>query len=224
MRDIYETYNSKYCYPGTTVLKNKLNIMNIEKLQTYEAKITAAKSLGLRKSGITGNFDSNHIKQIHKYLFEDVYPFAGQFRTENIAKGEFRFAQFEYIEAELESLLNKLKKEEYLQGLNKKDLATKLAYYLAELNVLHPFREGNGRTNREFIRQLALKNGYQLDLKKAKAEEILEASIESIVDTKKLEEIIYECLQFGTVPISPNNAWNTTSNLGDNVLNEVIYQ
>lgn len=122
MRDIYETYNSKYCYPGTTVLKNKLNIMNIEKLQTYEAKITAAKSLGLRKSGITGNFDSNHIKQIHKYLFEDVYPFAGQFRTENIAKGEFRFAQFEYIETELERLLNKLKKEEYLQGLNKKDL------------------------------------------------------------------------------------------------------
>ena len=203
MRDIYETYNSKYCYPGTTVLKNKLNIMNIEKLQTYEAKITAAKSLGLRKSGITGNFDSNHIKQIHKYLFEDVYPFAGQFRTENIAKGEFRFAQFEYIETELERLLNKLKKEEYLQGLNKKDLATKLAYYLAELNVLHPFREGNGRTNREFIRQLALKNGYQLDLKKTKAEEILEASIESIVDTRKLEEIIYECLQLGTVPNCP---------------------
>ena len=202
MRDIYETYNSKYCYPGTTVLKNKLNIMNIEKLQTYEAKITAAKSLGLRKSGITGNFDSNHVKQIHKYLFEDVYPFAGQFRTENIAKGEFRFAQFEYIETELEGLLNKLKKEEYLQGLNKKDLATKLAYYLAELNVLHPFREGNGRTNREFIRQLALKNGYQLDLKKAKAEEILEASIESIVDTRKLEEIIYECL-LGTVPNCP---------------------
>ena len=69
MRDIYETYNSKYCYPGTTVLKNKLNIMNIEKLQTYEAKITAAKSLGLRKKGITGDFDVKHIKQIHKYLF-----------------------------------------------------------------------------------------------------------------------------------------------------------
>ena len=60
MRDIYETYNSKYCYPGTTVLKNKLNIMNIEKLQTYEAKITAAKSLGLRKKGITGDFDEKN--------------------------------------------------------------------------------------------------------------------------------------------------------------------
>lgn len=206
MRDIYETYNSKYCYPGTTILKNKLNIMNIEKLQIYEAKITAAKSLGLRKKGITGDFDVKHIKQIHKYLFEDIYPFAGEFRTENIAKGEFRFAQSEYIEPELENLLNKLKKENYLEGLDKKELAIKLSYYLAELNVLHPFREGNGRTNREFIRQLALKNGYQLDLKKAKAEEILEASIESIVDTKKLEEIIYECLQLGTVHISPNNA------------------
>lgn len=203
MRDIYETYNSKYCYPGTTVLKNKLNIMNIEKLQIYEAKITAAKSLGLRKKGITGDFDVKHIKQIHKYLFEDIYPFAGEFRTENIAKGEFRFAQSEYIEPELENLLNKLKKENYLEGLDKKELAIKLAYYLAELNVLHPFREGNGRTNREFIRQLALKNGYQLDLKKAKAEEILEASIESIVDTKKLEEIIYECLQLGTAPNCP---------------------
>ena len=203
MRDIYETYNSKYCYPGTTVLKNKLNIMNIEKLQTYEAKITAAKSLGLRKKGITGDFDVKHIKQIHKYLFEDIYPFAGEFRTENIAKGEFRFAQSEYIEPELENLLNKLKKENYLEGLDKKELAIKLAYYLAELNVLHPFREGNGRTNREFIRQLALKNGYQLDLKKATAEEILEASIESIVDTKKLEEIIYECLQLGTAPNCP---------------------
>ena len=203
MRDIYETYNSKYCYQGTTVLKNKLNIMNIEKLQTYEAKITAAKSLGLRKKGITGDFDVKHIKQIHKYLFEDIYPFAGEFRTENIAKGEFRFAQSEYIKPELENLLNKLKKENYLEGLDKKELAIKLAYYLAELNVLHPFREGNGRTNREFIRQLALKNGYKLDLKKVKAEQILEASIESIVDTRKLEEIIYECIQLGTAPNCP---------------------
>ena len=147
--------------------------------------------------------DRKHIKQIHKYLFEDIYPFAGEFRTENIAKGEFRFAQSEYIEPELENLLNKLKKENYLEGLDKKELAIKLAYYLAELNVLHPFREGNGRTNREFIRQLALKNGYKLDLKKVKAEQILEASIESIVDTKKLEEIIYECLQLGTAPNCP---------------------
>lgn len=62
--------------------------------------------------------------------------------------------------------MRELKNENYLKGLNKEELAKRLAYYLSELNVLHPFREGNGRTTREFIRQLALKNGYKLNLKK----------------------------------------------------------
>ena len=201
MRNLYE--GSKYCYENSGTLKNKLDIRDYKQLEKYEAKITAAKSLGLRIKGITGDFDKKHYISIHKYLFEDIYPFAGEFREENIGKGEFRFASFEYIEPELDRLLNELKQENFLAGLSKQELAKRLAYYLSELNVLHPFREGNGRTNREFIRQLALKNGYQLDLKKAKAEEILEASIESIVDTRKLEEIIYECLQLGTVPNCP---------------------
>ena len=194
MRDLYESTSSKYCYENTDILINKLEIKDIKKLQTYEAKITAAKLLGLRKQGITGEFDIKHLKQIHKYLFEDIYFFAGEFREENISKGEFRFAQFQYIESELENLLDKLKKENYLQGLNKEELANRLAFYLSELNVLHPFREGNGRTNREFIRQLALKNGYKLSLNKVPAKQILEASIESIVDTTKLEKTLFECL------------------------------
>ncbi len=127
--------------------------MNIEKLQTYEAKITAAKSLGLRKSGITGNFDSNHIKQIHKYLFEDVYPFAGQFRTENIAKkGEFRFAQFEYIETELERLLNKLKKEEYLQGLNKKRLSNKISILFSRTKRITSIQRGQWKNKQRIYK------------------------------------------------------------------------
>lgn len=195
MENRYETRNSKYCYPNSNVLRNQLNIKNAKDLQSYEAKITAAKSLGLRQKGITGSFDKKHFLAIHQYLFEDIYPFAGKLREENIAKGEFRFAIWEYIEPELERLLKKLKEEDYLSNLSKEQLAKKLAYYLSELNVLHPFREGNGRTNREFIRQLALKNGYYLNLKKVAPEKILEASIESIVDTTKLEEIIKQCLE-----------------------------
>lgn len=195
MRDLYETGNSKYCYENSSVLINKLNIHNTKDLQYYEAKITAAKSLGLRQQGITGNFDKKHYLSIHCYLFEDIYPFAGKLREENISKGEFRFAQWEYIEQELDRLLTNLKQENFLDGLDKQQLAKKLAYYLSELNVLHPFREGNGRTNREFIRQLALKNGYILNLKKVNPKKTLEASIESIVDTKKLEEIIDICLE-----------------------------
>ena len=128
-------------------------------------------------------------------MFEDIYPFAGKFREENIGKGEFRFASFEYIEPELDRLLNKLKEENFLKGLSKKELAKRLAYYLSELNVLHPFREGNGRTNREFIRQLALENGYILNLKNVSPEDVLNASIKSVVDTTDLEKIIDEMLE-----------------------------
>lgn len=195
MRDLYENNKSKYCYENSNVLINKLNIHNTKDLQYYEAKITAAKSLGLRQKGITGNFDKKHYLSIHHYLFEDIYPFAGKLREENISKGEFRFAQWEYIDQELDKLLEQLKNENFLAGLDKENLAKRLAYYLAELNVLHPFREGNGRTNREFIRQLALKNGYTLNLKKVPPQKILEASIESIVDTTKLEDLFKTLLQ-----------------------------
>ena len=190
-----EQKNSKYCYPNSNVLINNLNIKNEKELSVYEAKITAAKSLSLRQQGITGDFSKGHFLSIHKYLFEDIYPFAGKLREENIAKGAFRFAMWEYIEPELDRLLNELKKEDYLSNLTKDKLAKRLTYYLSEFNVLHPFREGNGRTNREFIRQLALKNNYILNLTKFPPKQILEASIESIVNTTKLENIINECLE-----------------------------
>ena len=193
MKNLYE--GSKYCYENSGTLINKLDIRDYNQLEKQEAKITAAKSLGLRIKGITGDFDKKYYISIHKYLFEDIYPFAGEFREENIGKGEFRFASFEYIEPELDRLLNELKQENFLDGLSKQELAKRLAYYLSELNVLHPFREGNGRTNREFIRQLALKNGYVLNLKNTLPQEVLDASIKSVIDTTDLEKIIEEMLE-----------------------------
>lgn len=193
--ELYEKRNSNYCYPNSSILINKLNIHNQKELQIYEAKITAAKLLALRQKGIIGKFDSKHLNSIHKYLFEDIYPFAGKYRNENIAKGVFRFADCEYIEQELNKLLNNLRAEQYLANLSKENLAERLAFYLSELNVLHPYREGNGRTIREFIRELALKNNYIFDLSKIHPSEFLEASVRSIVDTKELENIIYKCLE-----------------------------
>ncbi len=193
--DLYENRHSIYCYSNTNILINKLNIKDIELLQKYEAKITAAKLLSLRQKGIIGNFDVKHVKDIHLYLFEDIYPFAGKFRTENIGKGEFRFAEWQYIEPELNKLLEKLKTENYLSGFDKENMAQRLAYYMSELNVLHPFREGNGRTIREFIRELALKNDYILNIMNANPSEFLEASIKSIVETDDLSALIFDCLE-----------------------------
>lgn len=194
-KDLYEIRHSNYCYANSNVLINKLDIKDNKKLQIYEAKITAAKLLSLRQKGIIGNFDTLHLNLIHKYLFEDIYPFAGKFRNENISKGLFRFAEWEYIESELNILLNKLKNEYYLNNLDKKALSEKLAFYLSELNVLHPYREGNGRTIREFIRELALKNNYILNLSRVSPKDFLNASIKSIVDTNNLSKLIFECLE-----------------------------
>lgn len=193
--NFYSEINSKYCYENSNVLVNKLNIHDEKILQKYEAKITAAKLLSLRHKGIIGNFDVKHLNSIHSYLFEDIYSFAGKFRNENIAKDNFRFAEYEYIEQELIKLLNKLKEENYLSNLSKEDLAQKLAYYMSELNVLHPYREGNGRTIREFIRELALKNNFILNLSNVSPKLFLEASKKSIVDPASLAKLIYTCLE-----------------------------
>lgn len=192
---MFESRNSIYCYEGTNILINKLNIKDPKLLENYEKTTIALKLLSLEKQGITGKFDTSHFVSIHKFLFDEIYPFAGKFRTENIAKDEFRFAEWEYIESELDKLLNKLKDENFLGGLSKNDLAEKLAYYVAELNVLHPFREGNGRVIREFIRQLALKNGYYLNFNSVSPKELLNASIKSIIDTTDLTYVILECLE-----------------------------
>lgn len=192
---MYESKNSVYCYKGTNVLVNKMNIKDPIALKNYETSVIGLKLMALSKHGITGKFDVSHFVSIHKFLFEDIYPFAGLFRTENIAKDCFQFAEWEYIENELTRLLSELKSENFLANLTKEKFAERLAYYWAELNVLHPFREGNGRTTREFLRQLSLKNGYILNLHKISPQKLFNASIKSIIDTSDLEQYLYACLE-----------------------------
>ena len=194
MNNFYEPRNSVYCYPNSEVLVNKFDVKTWAELFKIENDITIYKLYMLREKGITGNFDVEHFISIHRFLFEDIYPFAGLYRNENIAKDNFMFANWEFIEDNMNMIFGELKSENYLVGLDKVKLAERLSYYMAELNVLHPFREGNGRTTREFIRQLALKNGYNLDLSKFDAQDILRASIESVIDMNKLQGIIYTAL------------------------------
>lgn len=195
MSDLYEARNSIYCYKDSDVLVNKFDIHDNKKLEEIERKIVLAKLYELRQNRQIENFDITHFVGIHKFLFEDIYPFAGLFRNENIAKGNFSFAEWEYIEDQLKKLLDQLKEENYLQNLDRDTFIKRLSYYMAELNVLHPFREGNGRTIREFIRQLAYRNGYVLNLKNINPKEMLHACIRSVVDTTQLENIISECLE-----------------------------
>lgn len=111
---------------------------------------------------IKGDFDLKHLQAIHKFIFSDIYDWAGKLRTVNISKGDM-FQRFDYLEQNCNALFDKLKSENYLMGLSQDELCKKLSYYLSEINVLHPFREGNGRTQRVFIEYLAKANGYCID-------------------------------------------------------------
>lgn len=192
-----EEYKSKYCYANTNVLINKFSIKDQSILDNVEADITRKNLTLLHVKPVKGEFDIKHLQAIHLAIFKDIYPFAGQIRNEVIYKGNSMFALPQYIYENLNELLKQLKKENYLLGTNLDEFAKRVAYYMAEINVIHPFREGNGRTNREFIRTLGIKCSYVIDWSKILKDELLEASIATFNDPKspKLEMLIKRVIE-----------------------------
>ena len=152
-----------YAYPGTGVLRNKPGIRNEGALREFEYEQTASRLKGLRQQPIAGKFDLEHLKAIHAHIFQDVYEWAGQLRTVRISKGGSDFARPAFIESEGKRLSAGLASDNYLQGLEKPQFVERLAHHYGEWNALHPFREGNGRSTREFVGQLAREAGYELD-------------------------------------------------------------
>lgn len=179
-----------YCYPNSSVLKNKLNIEDEKALSEAEREITAIKTLELIDRPLKGELDFNYIKRIHRHLFSDIYVWAGELRRIDISKGNI-FCQYELIEVNSEILFNELKTENYLEGLDKDAITKRLAYYLGDLNTIHPFREGNGRVQRLFIRELASRIGYLVNFDGITTEEMIQASDKTFYhDYEMMEELI----------------------------------
>ena len=166
----------KYCYPNTEVLINKLGIKNAQKLFDAEKKMTALRMYELQKNPIDGNFDFNHLKKIHKYIFQDVYEWAGEIRTVEIGKGNL-FCTTPYIEEYAASIFSKYYSQCFSAKKNKNEFVNAFASNYGDLNALHPFREGNGRAQREFARQLCSECGYDFTLANTTHKEMLQASI-----------------------------------------------
>jgi cell filamentation protein len=186
--------DSVYCYPDSDVLINKLDIRDSERLHEAERRLSALRLLELVDNPVKGKFDLQHLAKIHGYLFQDIYAWAGNVRKVDIAKSNM-FCRVQFIQTQAEELFAQLKSENYLKDLDREQMAVKLAYYLAEINALHPFREGNGRAQREFIRELALAAGYIIHFDAADDNEMLEASIHSFeCDYGKMEELFRKCI------------------------------
>ena len=197
--DVYTTTQSIYCYPDSNVLKNKLNIRENKLLKTAEEEITLIKQMELLKHPIKGNFSKSHLMNIHKFIFEDIYSFAGKIRKEQISKADTLFYPPNLIDRELDKVFAKIKEKNMLKEIDKEKIFDNLAYVMAELNIIHPFREGNGRTIREFIRLMAKRMGYDLNWGNVDREELLEASILSVDNYKVLVGILEECVEVGNL-------------------------
>ena len=162
---------------GNACPRNSVGITDYAELQPLETIFTIKRTEQLAKRGISGKFDAQHLRGSHRYLFQDVFPWAGEFRVVNISKGNSMFGPALHISSALTDALEKLSRENLLRNLTAQTFATRAAFYLGEINAIHPFREGNGRTQREFIRQLALETGHPLSWAGFTQQQMVDASI-----------------------------------------------
>ncbi len=142
---------------------------------------------------VAGRFDAAHLRGIHRYLFQDMFPWAGELRVVGLSKpGSAPFAAPPFIGSALDDLFRKLASESCLGNLQPGDFAQRASFYLGEINAVHPFREGNGRTQRELIRQLAAQAGYTISWAGFTQEQMVVASILSHTrgDNTELASII----------------------------------
>jgi cell filamentation protein len=148
-----------YVYPGTNVLRNRFGLRDARELERRERDASYARLLQLAAEPLPGRYDLAHLQAFHRHIFGDVWPWAGELRSVAIAKENTMFALPEHIAPYLSNVLAGLPREDFLRGLPRRQLAARLAHYMAEINAVHPFREGNGRTQRAFVGQLAAQAG-----------------------------------------------------------------
>jgi cell filamentation protein len=167
-----------YLYHDTDVLMNRFNIRDYDNLQEIERRFSAARIALLAETPLKGVLDFNYLKKIHKFIFDDIYSWAGRVRGGKFfSKGDTMFCIADVIPVYADNTFGKLRGEKWLRGLERTVFIERLAYYMAELNALHPFREGNGRTQRAFFAELARRARYGLDFSATDPDALLEADI-----------------------------------------------
>jgi cell filamentation protein len=149
---MYRAAPDPYCYPGTTVLINRLGTADQSILEAFEAEMTSQRAA---EPLPTGRLSYSHYRSIHRHFFQDVYSWAGRIRTVRMSKGSSEFCYPENIDREMRRLFAGLTAEKYFRGLDALQFAESAAHLLTELNAIHPFREGNGRMQLTFLAILA---------------------------------------------------------------------
>lgn len=173
---MYEAHADPYCYPSSAVLKNIPGLRSQDDLDRFEAAATTQRA---DEPLPTGRISVSHYYAVHRHLFQDVFAWAGKPRTVRLAKSGSAFCYPEHIEREMRTLFGELTARRGLSGLSPSEFANQAARFLATLNAIHPFREGNGRTQLTFLALLSDRADHPLDLDRLEPEQFLAAMVAS---------------------------------------------
>ena len=167
------------CYEGTTCLINKFNIKDENVLKDLETTVTFSKITEYSLNPLFNTFDVNHYKAIHKYLFEDIYEWAGEYRSVDMSKKGTSFAKAESIDKLMTKCFARLQAKNCFLGLSFDNFVDSIVDFYCVTNMIHPFREGNGRTQRLFLTQLINLNNYSIDFSEIDTDELMIATIQA---------------------------------------------
>jgi cell filamentation protein len=162
-----------YTYSGGDVLRNRFAITDAAALESVERRLVVQR---VREGVPAGRFDLAHLRAIHRHLFQDIYDWAGELRTVEITKGGHSFQFRRFIETGMADVSHRLAQADYLRGLSAADFAARAGEIMGDVNYVHPFRDGNGRTQLQYLKQLAQQAGHPIDLARLDPAGWLEAS------------------------------------------------
>jgi cell filamentation protein len=189
---MYDAVPDRYCYPGTNVLINRAGLTDQATLDAFEVEMVTQR---LHEPLPLGHLGVRHYRAIHRHLFQDVYAWAGKFRTARIAKQRSAFCYPGHIDREMRTLFSGLTRQQHFRELDSSGFATNAAHFLAELNAIHPFREGNGRAQMSFLVVLADRANRRLDETRLEPVQVLRAMVRSFGgDEKPLAALIEQLI------------------------------
>jgi cell filamentation protein len=190
-----------YLYPGTLILRNKLGIKDADDFEKAERLIVTER----QAEGVpTGDFDLAHLQAIHRHLFQNWYDWAGEIRTFEIKKGGQQFMFRQYIENGMADVHRRITAANYFKGTSVEAFADEAGRIMGDVNYVHPFREGNGRTQLLYLEQLSATAGYLLTLRHIDGDAWIEASrLAHDTDYTLMSRTIHTALERSAAPPEP---------------------
>ena len=193
MLDKYGVGQDPYCYPGTSILRNLLDLTDDQTLSEAERALSEVAADAIEFA--PPPYDLSYLQSVHRRLFADLYEWAGELRTVDISKDSTHFCTTSRIEPEAKKLFTLLAQANWFQGLYRSALVAASAELFGDLNVVHPFREGNGRAQRILFEHIIVNAGYEISWWAVDAQVWLQANIDAVVcDYRALTDVFERCI------------------------------